>query len=120
MTEQAHRPVILTILDGWGLSDTETGNAPRLANTPNFDRIWRECPHAALSASGEDVGLPQGQIGNSEVGHTNIGAGRVVWMNLPKINDAIADGSFTANPALGRFSDRLLASGGATHKCACW
>jgi 2,3-bisphosphoglycerate-independent phosphoglycerate mutase len=115
MTKQAHRPVVLMILDGWGLSDTRAGNAPLLANTPNFDRVWRECPRAALSASGEDVGLPKGQMGNSEVGHTNIGAGRVVWMNLPRIDNAIADGSFAANPALGRFADKLLETGGTAH-----
>jgi 2,3-bisphosphoglycerate-independent phosphoglycerate mutase len=115
MTQPAHRPVILMILDGWGLSDAEAGNAPHLAQTPNFDRIWRDCPRATLSASGEDVGLPAGQMGNSEVGHTNIGAGRVVWMDLPRIDNAIADGSFKANPALGRFADRLLASGGTAH-----
>ena len=109
---QNHRPVILMILDGWGLAEPGPGNAPHLAKTPNFDRIWRDCPRATLSASGEDVGLPEGQMGNSEVGHTNIGAGRVVWMALPRIDSAIADGSFGANPALGRFADRLLASGG--------
>jgi len=111
----AHCPVILMILDGWGLAEAGPGNAPHLARTPNFDRIWRDCPRAALSASGEDVGLPAGQMGNSEVGHTNIGAGRVVWMDLPRIDSAIADGSFAANPALGRFAGRLLASGGAAH-----
>ena len=115
MTKQAHRPVVLMILDGWGLSDTRAGNAPLLANTPNFDRIWRDGPRAALSASGEDVGLPKGQMGNSEVGHTNIGAGRVVWMDLPRIDNAIADGSFAANPALGRFADKLLETGGTAH-----
>jgi 2,3-bisphosphoglycerate-independent phosphoglycerate mutase len=115
MTKQAHRPVVLMILDGWGLSEIGAGNAPHLAKTPNFDRIWRDCPHATLSASGEDVGLPAGQMGNSEVGHTNIGAGRVVWMDLPKIDKAIADGSFAANPALGRFADRLLETGGTAH-----
>jgi 2,3-bisphosphoglycerate-independent phosphoglycerate mutase len=115
MPEAAHRPVVLMILDGWGLSDDRAANAPYLADTPNFDRIWRDCPHAALSASGPDVGLPDGQMGNSEVGHTNIGAGRVVWMDLPRIDQAIADGSFAANPALGRFADRLTASGGAAH-----
>jgi len=115
MTAPAHRPVVLMILDGWGLSDDTVGNAPYLANTPNFDRIWCDCPHATLSASGEDVGLPAGQMGNSEVGHTNIGAGRVVWMDLPRIDKAIADGSFAANLALEQFADKLLASGGTAH-----
>lgn len=115
MTEPAHCPVVLMILDGWGLSDDTAGNAPYLAKTPNFDRIWRDCPHATLSASGEDVGLPAGQMGNSEVGHTNIGAGRVVWMDLPRIDKAIAGGGFAANPALGRFADTLVESGGTAH-----
>jgi 2,3-bisphosphoglycerate-independent phosphoglycerate mutase len=115
MTAPAHRPVVLMILDGWGLSDNPEGNAPYLANTPNFDRIWRDCPHATLSASGEDVGLPAGQMGNSEVGHTNIGAGRVVWMDLPRIDKALADGSLAANPALDRFAAALQQTGGTAH-----
>jgi 2,3-bisphosphoglycerate-independent phosphoglycerate mutase len=115
MTRSAQKPVVLMILDGWGLAPPGPGNAPHLAATPNFDRIWRDCPHTTLSASGPDVGLPEGQMGNSEVGHTNIGAGRVVWMDLPRIDNAIADGSFAANPALERFSARMLASGGTAH-----
>ncbi|MBY8976049.1 2,3-bisphosphoglycerate-independent phosphoglycerate mutase [Rhodobacteraceae bacterium NNCM2] len=110
-----HRPVVLTILDGWGLRDEETGNAPRLAHTPNFDRIMAERPHSHLSASGEDVGLPAGQIGNSEVGHMNIGAGRVVWMDLPKINNSIEDGSFFANKELLTFMAKMKQSGGTAH-----
>lgn len=80
------KPVVLCILDGWGLSDRETGNAPFLAATPNFDRVWADCPHATLVTHGPDVGLPRGQMGNSEVGHTNIGAGRVVAMDLGQID----------------------------------
>jgi 2,3-bisphosphoglycerate-independent phosphoglycerate mutase len=109
------KPVILCILDGWGLSDEREGNAPLLANTPNFDRIWAEGPRATLSASGEDVGVPPGQIGNSEVGHTNIGAGRVVWMELPKIGRAIEDGTFFSNAALMLFMARMRESGGTAH-----
>ena len=90
------RPVVLCILDGWGLSPSREANAVALGDTPNFDRIWATCPHAQLAAHGPDVGLPEGQMGNSEVGHTNIGAGRVVWMDLPRIDNAIADGSFAA------------------------
>jgi 2,3-bisphosphoglycerate-independent phosphoglycerate mutase len=115
MSAAAHRPVVLMILDGWGLSERVEGNAPRLARTPNFDRIWAGCPHARLAASGEDVGLPPGQIGNSEVGHTNIGAGRVVWMDLPRIDRAIARGEFEAKPALARFAGRLAESRGTAH-----
>ena len=86
------KPVVLCILDGWGLREEREANAPALADTPTFDRLMATCPHATLVTHGADVGLPDGQMGNSEVGHTNIGAGRVVWMDLPKINNAIADG----------------------------
>ncbi len=111
----SYRPVVLTILDGWGLAEPGPGNAVHLAETPNFDRIWRDCPHATLSASGNDVGLPEGQMGNSEVGHTNIGAGRVVWMDLPRIDRAIEDGSLARNPALDHFAERLRGTGGTAH-----
>ncbi|MEM7508821.1 MAG: 2,3-bisphosphoglycerate-independent phosphoglycerate mutase, partial [Pseudomonadota bacterium] len=111
----AHRPVILAILDGWGLSDTREGNATALADTPNFDRLMATCPNATLCASGKDVGLPPGQMGNSEVGHTNIGAGRVVWMDLPKIDKAIEDGSFFSNATLVDFMGRMHESGGTAH-----
>ena len=109
------RPVVLCILDGWGLNPSREGNAVALARTPNFDRIWATCPHAQLAAHGPDVGLPDGQMGNSEVGHTNIGAGRVVWMDLPRIDNAIADGSFAANEALAAFIAAVKASGGTAH-----
>ncbi|MEM8821061.1 MAG: 2,3-bisphosphoglycerate-independent phosphoglycerate mutase [Pseudomonadota bacterium] len=109
------KPVILVILDGWGLREGAPDNAPFMARTPNFDRLMESCPSASLVASGEDVGLPAGQIGNSEVGHTNIGAGRVVWMDLPRIDKAIEDGSFAANEALGRFAARLQETGGTAH-----
>ena len=109
------RPVVLCILDGWGLSPSREANAVALARTPNFDRIWEGCPHATLAAHGPDVGLPAGQMGNSEVGHTNIGAGRVVWMDLPRIDNALGDGSFAGNPELGRFLALLKASGGIAH-----
>ena len=111
----ALKPVVLCILDGWGLSESREGNAPLLANTPNFDRIWAEEPHSTLAASGEDVGVPPGQIGNSEVGHINIGAGRVVLMELPRIDKAIEDGSFFSNPALVHFMERLRQTGGTAH-----
>jgi 2,3-bisphosphoglycerate-independent phosphoglycerate mutase len=109
------RPVVLCILDGWGLREAREANAVALAETPNFDRIWAECPHSTLTAHGPAVGLPEGQMGNSEVGHMNIGAGRVVWMDLPRIDNAIADGSFAANAALGRFIAAVKASGGTVH-----
>src|SRR6478609_7790628 len=90
----------LIILDGWGLAEPGPGNAISLAETPVFDRLWGEYPHTQLSAQGRDVGLPEGQMGNSEVGHLNLGAGAVVKQDLARIDDSIADGSFFENPAL--------------------
>ncbi len=109
------KPVVLCILDGWGLRETREANAPALASVPNFNRIWAECPHSTLTTFGPDVGLPRGQMGNSEVGHTNIGAGRVVAMDLGAIDLAIDDGTFFRNPGLLNFIDRLKASGGTAH-----
>lgn len=109
------KPVVLCILDGWGYREATKANAVALARTPNFDRIWAECPHNLLTTHGPDVGLPTGQMGNSEVGHTNIGAGRVVAMDLGQIDLAIEEGSFFDNPALLAFVDRLKASGGVAH-----
>ncbi|MER2508307.1 MAG: 2,3-bisphosphoglycerate-independent phosphoglycerate mutase [Amaricoccus sp.] len=109
------KPVVLCILDGWGLRAETEGNAVALGDTPNFDRIWATCPHAQLAAHGPDVGLPEGQMGNSEVGHMNIGAGRVVWMDLPRIDNAIADGSFARNSELAAFIARLRETGGTAH-----
>ena len=88
------KPVVLCILDGWGKREDPTANAPLLAHTPTFDRLLATCPHAELITHGPDVGLPTGQMGNSEVGHTNIGAGRVVAMDLGQIDLSIEDGSF--------------------------
>jgi 2,3-bisphosphoglycerate-independent phosphoglycerate mutase len=88
------------ILDGWGCAPPGPGNAVSLAETPVFDRLWAEYPHTTLKASGEAVGLPPGQMGNSEVGHLTIGAGRILDQDLQRINRAIADGSFFENPAL--------------------
>ena len=110
-----HSPVVLMILDGWGLSPNRRGNAPALAHTPNFDRLMATCPHATLRTHGTDVGLPEGQMGNSEVGHMNIGAGRVVTMDLPRIDRAIEAGEFAQNPALGDFASALKESGGVAH-----
>ena len=111
----APKPVVLCILDGWGLSDRHEGNAPLQANTPNMDRIMATCPHATLTTFGPDVGLPRGQMGNSEVGHTNIGAGRVVAMDLGQIDLAIEEGSFAKNPPLTDFIAALQATGGTAH-----
>jgi 2,3-bisphosphoglycerate-independent phosphoglycerate mutase len=92
--------VALVILDGWGLAPPSPGNAVELAQTPVFDTLWAEFPHATLKASGEAVGLPHGQMGNSEVGHLTIGSGRVLLQDLMRVNTAIEDGSFFENPAL--------------------
>ncbi|MGR3484269.1 MAG: 2,3-bisphosphoglycerate-independent phosphoglycerate mutase [Paracoccaceae bacterium] len=110
-----HRPVVLCILDGWGLRAEREGNAPALARTPNVDALRRDHPTATLVTHGRDVGLPTGQMGNSEVGHTNIGAGRVVAMDLGKIDLAIEDGSFDANPRLDAFARALEGTGGTAH-----
>ncbi len=111
----APKPVVLCILDGWGLSDDSPANAPALAATPNFDRIWNDCPHARLITHGPDAGLPTGQMGNSEVGHTNIGAGRVVAMDLGQIDLAIEDGSFYENEELQAFIAKVTESAGMAH-----
>ncbi|MCL6282747.1 2,3-bisphosphoglycerate-independent phosphoglycerate mutase [Ruegeria sp. 2012CJ41-6] len=111
----APKPVVLCILDGWGLSDDTAANAPYLAKTPTFDAIMANGPHARLITHGPDVGLPSGQMGNSEVGHTNIGAGRVVAMDLGQIDLAIEDGSFFENAALLDFIAKTKATGGIAH-----
>ncbi|MEM8753337.1 MAG: 2,3-bisphosphoglycerate-independent phosphoglycerate mutase, partial [Pseudomonadota bacterium] len=109
------RPVVLCILDGWGWREEAEGNAVAAAATPNYDRLVAAQTPAMLACSGPDVGLPEGQMGNSEVGHMNIGAGRVVWMDLPKIDKAIEDGSFARNEALGSFAEAVRATGGTAH-----
>jgi len=111
----AKGPVVLCIMDGWGHRTDPAHNAVALANTPVFDRLWASCPHSFLAASGADVGLPDGQVGNSEVGHMNIGAGRVVKQDLPRLNDATKDGSLTAHPALERLASSLISTGGTAH-----
>ncbi|MGB9364851.1 MAG: 2,3-bisphosphoglycerate-independent phosphoglycerate mutase [Xanthobacteraceae bacterium] len=110
-----HRPVMLVILDGWGWREERADNAVLQAHTPTFDRIWAACPHALLHTSGKDVGLPPGQMGNSEVGHLNIGAGRVVMQELPRVDHAIESGELAKNPVLGRFIEKLKQTGGTCH-----
>jgi len=109
------KPVVLCILDGWGWREDRMANAVAQARVPTFRRIMETCPHALLVTHGRDVGLPTGQMGNSEVGHTNIGAGRVVAMDLGQIDLAIEDGSFFGNDALLDFVERLKATGGTAH-----
>jgi 2,3-bisphosphoglycerate-independent phosphoglycerate mutase len=112
---QKRRPVMLTILDGWGWRDDPADNAVRQARTPTFDRLWSTCPHALLHTSGKEVGLPDGQMGNSEVGHLNIGAGRIVMQDLPRIGAAVACGEIEKAPALQNLIAALKASGGTCH-----
>ncbi len=109
------KPVFLCILDGWALNPASENNAVALANTPNFDRLWHDNPHTSLRADGLHVGLPEGQFGNSEVGHMNIGAGRVVMQELPRITLAAQDGSLAKNETLRGFIADLKKSGGRAH-----
>jgi 2,3-bisphosphoglycerate-independent phosphoglycerate mutase len=106
---------MLVILDGFGWREETADNAVRQARKPNFDRLWQSCPHAFLHTSGRDVGLPEGQMGNSEVGHLNIGAGRVVLQELPRISQATQDGSLARAPAFIELTKSLTASGGTCH-----
>ena len=108
-------PVMLVILDGWGWREEAADNAVRLAKTPNFTRLWESCPRAFLRTSSLDVGLPEGQMGNSEVGHLNLGAGRVVMQDLPRINLACSNGSIGSLPALVELMEKLKATGGTCH-----
>ena len=121
-----YRPVVLIVMDGWGVAPPGPDNAVSLAETPVFDRLLAEYPHGVLDASGPAVGLPPGQMGNSEVGHLNIGAGRVVYQDLTRINLAIEDGSFFENSVLRQACDKAagrrtrlhlmgLVSGGGVH-----
>jgi len=111
----SHGPVVLCIMDGWGWRTASANNAVALANTPVFDALMAAGPHSFLAASGADVGLPDGQVGNSEVGHMNIGAGRVVMQDLPRINAAVADGTLAAHPALTALAGTVAATGNIVH-----
>ena len=109
------RPVLLCILDGWGERDDRDDNAIALAKTPVWDRLRATMPRSRLDASEDHVGLPAGQMGNSEVGHMNLGAGRVVTQELPRIDAALEDGSLARQPAFDRFVARMQESGGTAH-----
>jgi 2,3-bisphosphoglycerate-independent phosphoglycerate mutase len=116
MTPQGSpKPVVLCVLDGWGWSDNDTDNAIVQAKTPVFDRLLQQCPNSLLKTCGIDVGLPAGQMGNSEVGHLNLGAGRIVNQDIRRIDAAIEDGTFGKNPVLREFIDQLKTSGGTCH-----
>jgi len=109
------KPVVLCILDGWGYREQSKDNAIKLANTPTYDRLWNSVPKAWLKTSGLAVGLPDGQMGNSEVGHMNLGGGRVVMQDLPKIDSAIETGAIANNPELISFIEKLKINGGTAH-----
>ena len=111
----AKKPMALVILDGWGYREDSSNNAINNANTPVMDALMANNPNTLISASGMDVGLPDGQMGNSEVGHTNIGAGRVVYQDLTRITKSIADGDFQTNEALVTAIDNAVAAGKAVH-----
>jgi len=108
-------PAILLILDGWGHREARDNNAIALAHTPVWDRLLATCPHTLIQTSGMSVGLPDGQMGNSEVGHMNLGAGRVVYQSLTRINKAIADGDFFTNPELNAAVQQTLDNNSALH-----
>ena len=109
------KPLVLMILDGWGYREAGDGNAIAMADTPCWDRLWSDDPHCLIETSGEAVGLPAGQMGNSEVGHMNIGAGRIVFQDFSRIENAIADGSFFENEPLCAAVDAAQAAGGTVH-----
>ncbi len=109
------KPMLLIVLDGWGYRENPADNAVLAAHKPNWDRLWAECPKMLISGSGEDVGLPDGQFGNSEVGHINLGAGRVVYQELTRITKAIRDGDFFTNPTLTAAIDAAVQAGRAVH-----
>jgi 2,3-bisphosphoglycerate-independent phosphoglycerate mutase len=109
------RPVVLLVLDGWGYSDSPDFNAIAAAQTPVWDRLWQTCPHTLIGTSGADVGLPDGQMGNSEVGHLNLGAGRVVYQESSRVSRAVEQGEFFQNPVLCSAVEKAIAAGGAVH-----
>jgi 2,3-bisphosphoglycerate-independent phosphoglycerate mutase len=109
------KPFVLLILDGWGYREAQENNAIALANTPVMDRLWQQYPHSLISGSGLDVGLPDGQMGNSEVGHVNLGSGRVVYQDFTRVTKAIADGEFVQNPVLCQAVEQAVATGNAVH-----
>ncbi|MEG1179386.1 MAG: 2,3-bisphosphoglycerate-independent phosphoglycerate mutase, partial [Oscillospiraceae bacterium] len=109
------KPVVLCIMDGYAISNDEYGNAIKSANTPNLDKLFSTCPNTTIGASGLNVGLPDGQMGNSEVGHTNIGAGRIVYQELTRISKSIEDGDFFDNAAFIEAIENVKKNGTALH-----
>lgn len=112
---QPKKPLVLLILDGWGYREERESNAILQANTPVMDKLWATCPHSLISGSGLDVGLPEGQMGNSEVGHVNLGSGRVVYQDFTRITKAIADGDFFSNSVLVEATQAAVRQGKAVH-----
>jgi 2,3-bisphosphoglycerate-independent phosphoglycerate mutase len=111
------RPFVLIVMDGWGINPRKEGNAIALARTPNLDKLAKSWPHTAVRTSGEAVGLPEGQMGNSEVGHQNIGAGKRVLQDYSRVNESIKDGSFFQNPALLKAVEHVKKNGSRLHIC---
>jgi len=111
----AKKPVVLIIIDGFGYSETPKYNAITAANSPTWDKLWHDCPHTLINTSGLAVGLPEGQMGNSEVGHMTLGAGRVVYQSFTRINKAVADGSFFENPVYCAAIDKAVQNNKAVH-----
>ena len=112
---RAKRPVVLIVLDGWGHRAEREGNAIALANAPTWERLWARQPKTLLEASGLRVGLPEGQMGNSEVGHLNLGAGRVVPQDLVRISQSIDTGDFATRAPLMALADQVRRTGGTLH-----
>jgi 2,3-bisphosphoglycerate-independent phosphoglycerate mutase len=111
----AKKPVVLVILDGWGYREAPEDNAIYHANTPTWDRLWNKAPHTVISGSGLDVGLPEGQFGNSEVGHMSLGSGRVDFQSITRIDQAIASGEFFTNPTYTDAIDKAVSARKAVH-----
>ena len=111
------RPFVLVVMDGWGINPRKEGNAIALARTPNLDTLAKNWPHTSIRTSGEAVGLPEGQMGNSEVGHQNIGAGKRVLQDYSRVNESIKDGSFFQNPALLKAVEHVKKNGSRLHIC---
>src|SRR2546430_10060404 len=116
-TTKRSRPFVLIVMDGWGINPRKEGSAIALARTPNIDRLAREWPHTAVKTSGAAVGLPEGQMGNSEVGHQNIGAGKRVLQDYTRVSESIEDGSFFHNPALLKAIEHVKKNSSQLHIC---
>ena len=115
MNNSSISPVVLIILDGWGYREDKDGNAIAMGETPNMDSLWQAYPRTLIQASGKAVGLPEGQMGNSEVGHLNIGAGRVVPQELVRISDAVENGSIAQNQAIVKICQNVIERNSKLH-----